>query len=175
MPTGTHLLADEICDYWRDRFKTALQSELGLLTCMSGSIDQFPATERDLSTVVPAIFVKALNVSTVLSTINGLTYEFRYRLRVVYVDKIAKGANVETRRARVQRIADVVLENYRMHNPAPDSGTYPKLAAASVDRIFAVPNLIDFRPPEDSFVVAVSADLFAAATDVETWVMKAVS
>ncbi len=162
-----HYMAKEIVDYLRDNARNDLSSELGLVDCMSGSLDQFPSGQA-LAARAPALFLAAQDCVTETVHISGILYAFTYTIRAVMVQKIVEGQHVETNRMKIQRIGDQILENYRFHNPAPSGG----LAGATVDQIQILSVSIEYRPPEDQFVVSLQAQLMATAMTIVAKVLK---
>ena len=167
-----HYMAKEIVDYLRDNARADLSAsgELDLVDCMSGSLDQFPSGQA-LSSRVPALFFMCTDVATDTVAVSGLLYAMVYTIRVVHVTRVTEGGHVETNRMKIQRVADQILENYRFHNPAPSGA----LAGDLVDQIQLLSVQVEFRPPEDAFVVGLNAQLIATALTVTARVQKQTS
>lgn len=174
MPTpGTHFVGYQLGNYWRDVFDAALRGELGLQRGMNGSLEEYPAGSTNLAALCPAFFLKLMSVTAgTATTVSGLTYRYNYRFRLVYIDRGAEGQNIMLNRVKIQRFGDTILENWRMHNPAPSSASYPDLSASSMSRIQAIVSDIDFRPPEDNFVVSLNAQMLAAALTMDVDIQK---
>lgn|GEM_PF-6791550 len=133
-----------------------IDDELSLKTVQFGSLEEFPAV-KTLSDHVPAVFVRIERMSpTRLETANGKTYFDEYQGRAVLVTAIPDSAtsDPEAKRDDVERIADVVRENF--------DGTGLSLGSTQ-QQVFAFVTGIEYYPPEDGAVKASGARLMAGA------------
>ena len=146
----------------RDRFKSALESSLSLKTCHYGDLDPFPTDEELISNIVPAIFIQPQRVPSDFATLNQ-RYRHTYFYRVILVDRLPEGITQEHVRRKIELVADVVVEDISLN--AATSPNYGSPAKAQT--VWSIVRSLDYRPPEDSFLVSVNAMLFASAFDWE--------
>lgn len=146
-----------LAEFMRDKIKTNLQVELGLVTVMVGDLSRifWPASEDAASyaSAVPAVCITPTSISNGLQTLNQ-RYEQTNLFRVVYVDRIAEGTTHIANLLRILRVADQVLEDYRLD-------TISGLSQGQV--VLAEVLSIEFDPPENSVLESADAQLFAAA------------
>lgn len=155
-----------IGNWLRDKFRTNLETELGLKTVSHGSLEDFDAI-KTLSTHVPAVFIKAQRVAPGLLTVNGQTWSDEYFYRVVYIAPIPEDwTHQETARFQIERFADIVRENYL--------GTGLSGLPSSVQHLHAEPREIEYRPPEDNYDDLVQARLNAMAMVVRVWLLSTI-
>ena len=153
---------ETIGQFFEARFKAQLQTELGLVVCMWGDLEQvfYPDANGDvLSASVPAIFIQPDVDETDNETLNSRRGRQMIDYRIIYVDRIAEGVTTESNRLRIGRVKDVILENPRLDNPAITGLTNAQIA-------WAKPVRTEFRPIEDAYVAQANAQLLAAALTV---------
>lgn len=157
-----HVFTRQIGEYMRDRVKSQLEAELSLKTCHYGDLDPFPTSPTVVADTVPAVFFQPERVDSDFATINQ-RYAHFYTYRVIYVGTLPEGQTQEHARRIIERVADVIWEDIRMDasSPGPDYGT-----PAKAQTVWSIVKNIQYRPPEDNFLVSINANLFASAL---TW------
>lgn len=156
-----HFFTKQIGEYMRDRFKTQLESSLSLKTCHYGDLDPFPTDEILITSIVPAIFIQPMRLTNDFATINQRYNDF-ITYRVFLVDRLPEGITQEHVRRKIELVADEIVDDLRL-----DQSTSPNLGSpAKAQIVWSIVKDIDYRPPEENFLAACNAMLFASAL---TW------
>ncbi len=130
-----------------------LAGVMGLKVVTIGALEFFPALDQ-LSTNIPAVFVKPSPTTNLERITTGQTYRIAYNFRIVFVASF--GPNEEIIRSKTvntQKIAELLIDNV-------DLG---QLALPNGQILFSILKAIEWEPPEDNLVASIHADMTAAA------------
>lgn len=154
---NTHVIAQ----FLRDKIWVGFGSSPSLISCSVGDLERqfYPRSQGtdDYGTRVPCVFVQSQEADYSLATLNQRYHQPNF-FRILYVDRIVEAATPDVNRFRADKIADLVLEDYRL-------ATITGLSQAQVKVSYL--RKIEYRPVEDMYVFAVNAQLLAVAITVE--------
>ena len=151
-------------DWLTAKWRSSLSSELGLKTCQSGSLHDFPAI-KTLSTHLPGVFTMCTRAQLTLQTVNAGTWLDVYYFRVVFIAAmIEDGTHQDANRFKIERFADVARDN---HAAADLAG-----APSGTQQIHVDPVEIEYHPPEDGLEAGANIRANAMALTIKMTVLS---
>lgn len=160
---SSHVFVQREIGLWiRDLVYTHLRgaSELGLKECRYGDLTKVPIAS--LGDRIPAVLVMPTGFGNAWAEMGGSDYLTHYFYRVAWIALVPQGADVESERAKGDRISDLISNNVHMRNP-----TVP--ATPNGEGLNVIVSRSDLRCPENEEAQAVSSDYYAVAYDVDVY------
>jgi hypothetical protein len=152
------LHANELLDEILNVFETNLKTALNLNGVYRGTLAWLPPS--DILQMVNGIWSEMLESSEIKDVAMPKGITVTYRIRCVYVRRIDVSNNVAKQRiADAEQMVEQIFNNYLL------ATINPPLSNGQV--LWWLPRLIEWYPPEDEFVQALSADLTAIACNTE--------
>jgi hypothetical protein len=158
----TRFFGQEITDHLKNLLESALTPDnitnggLGLAFVQRGGLEYFPAPS--IAHVLPAIFLKLMNIQTVLGQPFHRIDQV-YSFRLVYLREYTEEEfAVNTKYRDASLIANIIYDNFTL--PA-----IPPLAAGTLVKFCNVDS-IEFEPPEDDIAVLSGDNISALAINV---------
>jgi hypothetical protein len=156
------LHANELLDEILRLVEANLKTSLSLVGIYRGTLAWLPPTT--LTELVNGVWVELIQ-STDFAEVampKGLTVT--YRVRIVYVRRLDISNNIDQQRvADAESIVEMIYDNYKLSYIA-NGGTLP---LSNGEPLWFLPRQVEWQPPEDNFVQAISADLTAVACNTE--------
>ena len=130
-----------------------LADPMGLKVVTIGALEFFPALD-DLSSNVPAVFVKPAPSTTLERITTGQTYRIVYNFRIVFVKLFGSNEEiVRSKTSETQKIAELLIDNVDLGGLTLPNGQI----------LFSTVKSIEWEPAEDNLAATIHADMTAAA------------
>lgn len=150
--------ANELLDEILNLFESNLKTSLSLVGVYRGGLSWLPP--QSINTMANGIWAELVQNTDIREVTLPKGLQVGYKVRLTYVRKLDLSSNVDRQRiADAESIIEMVYNNYQL------ATINPPLVNGQV--LWWLPRTIEWQPPEDNFVQAISADLTAIAINCE--------
>jgi hypothetical protein len=153
---GQRLFANELLQGILDAFEAALKTPLNLQGTYRGTLHWLPPTA--IRSMVNGIWVELVENTDIKVVAFPKELQTTYRVRCVFVRLLDVSNNISAQRiVDGEKMVEAVFDNYLLSSVALTGGQV----------LWWLPRQVEWYPPEDEFVQALSADLTAIACNTE--------
>jgi hypothetical protein len=153
---GQRLHANELLQGILDAFETALKTPLNLKGTYRGTLQWLPPNA--ISSMVNGIWAELVENTDIKNVAFPKEIQVTYRVRCVFVRQLDVSNNIAAQRViDGEKMIEAIFDNYLLSAVTLNGGQI----------LWWLPRQIEWYPPEDEFVQALSADLTAIACNTE--------